>query len=431
MTCVPLNLHKKYAPNWGVWEVAREIYCNALDADPNGLSIDSSIPNELTIKTNSAPSLAEVIIIGCGTKAPGGDTIGQFGEGLKIAALAATRAGGEVILSGGSHRITFTFKPFLGEEVLHAHVSEQENASGFTATIKMLGAHSALDGRILKDGKHDYYMVATRNEPARLYCKGVYICDMPKTATYSYNLNSVTINRDRSLADSSDVNFQICKLFSDHPSIEFATTILEFPESLEATDVVTFLEYFISEPAKIAVKNAFHQIHGDRAVLIDDIEQIPIIRNLGLTPVFPNSRIRKLCAICKITLAADVIPKNKPVEDCDWNPEWDKYTEELFSLSRIVGVPASLRAFKDTHTDLMGVASVDDNTVYLNERLMADGQRDWRIRTYLHELAHIQSGAYDGTISFENALDLLMSKLALHLLDSKVAVPVTQEITTR
>jgi hypothetical protein len=110
-----LNLHERYAPEWGVWECAREIFANAKDAAPNDMKVQSPNANTLEIFTPTAPDIAELFIIGCGSKTPTDETIGQFGEGLKLTALAATRKlGGSLSIQLDRKLVTFALREHFG-----------------------------------------------------------------------------------------------------------------------------------------------------------------------------------------------------------------------------------------------------------------------------------------------------------------------------
>lgn len=74
-----LNLSTRYASEWGSWEVARELICNAIDASPEGMKVDVQGSDTLIVTTPTVPNVAELFVIGEGSKAPGGKTIGQFG----------------------------------------------------------------------------------------------------------------------------------------------------------------------------------------------------------------------------------------------------------------------------------------------------------------------------------------------------------------
>lgn len=83
-----------YVAKWGAWEALREITCNAIDADPDRYILDYRGTDTVSIYTTTAPTYHECCVVGEGSKDSETGTIGQFGEGLKLAALTAIRMNG-------------------------------------------------------------------------------------------------------------------------------------------------------------------------------------------------------------------------------------------------------------------------------------------------------------------------------------------------
>lgn len=189
----------RYCPNWGAWEVYRELFSNSKDADPDGCIVN---PNGeyADFYTKTAPKFVELAIIGEGTKVPNTDTIGQFGEGLKLAALAAIRAGGNMIV---------TTKDYTARYLTEAH-PESENdvlviermpgkpkATG--CTIRVFYPDVDFNAFAEKMVPRESFMRPTKVAGhVTLYCKGIEICTLPERAMFDYNINGLTINRDRS-----------------------------------------------------------------------------------------------------------------------------------------------------------------------------------------------------------------------------------------
>jgi len=85
-----LNLVREYVPKWGLFEGLREFYANMVDADAN-FTLEFPSGDECIMSSASHPSLENMFILGEGTKSESTDTIGRFGEGAKVGALALTR----------------------------------------------------------------------------------------------------------------------------------------------------------------------------------------------------------------------------------------------------------------------------------------------------------------------------------------------------
>ena len=83
-----LTLEATYVPNWGLNEGIREFISNAFDAQTEmSCEVDVHYAIErkkLFIVTKGAVLSREVLLFGHSSKAKRGDTIGHFGEGLKL-----------------------------------------------------------------------------------------------------------------------------------------------------------------------------------------------------------------------------------------------------------------------------------------------------------------------------------------------------------
>jgi len=214
METINLNLSPRYVPNWGAWEVAREIICNAIDAAEDKMQCQVEGADKLIVTTPTVPDMGELFIIGEGSKTVGGNTIGQFGEGLKVAALAACRApGGSLTLYVPGKRITFGFAPIFGKDVLHAYIEPDNHSDGYRAEIVMHGCAFAFVGRLLDD-RTPRAMEKSCGTGFKCYVKGVFVSEFGNDAIWDWNLGNVRMNRDRSLVLEKDISEAIGIFFS-------------------------------------------------------------------------------------------------------------------------------------------------------------------------------------------------------------------------
>lgn len=209
MTTLPESLSARpitssnYVRNWGPWEAFRELVCNAMDADPTGTIIDYPSPDTATIYTRTAPTFYECCVVGEGSKAPGESTIGQFGEGLKLAALTAVRAGGSLSVRTPDFTATYTLRTEPGARypilyIIPRRVPPSKSRPGCLISITMPGAKF----RQFQTNFVDPTSSLIAREPGddlRIYCKGVLITTFKNTPSlYHYNLCNLELNRDRS-----------------------------------------------------------------------------------------------------------------------------------------------------------------------------------------------------------------------------------------
>jgi len=416
-----LNLSSDYLPNWGGWEVAREIISNAIDADPN-LKITYPSPDVLEVITSTVPSLSEMFIIGQGTKSANGETIGQFGEGSKMAALVATRCGAmELFLP--EQRVSFAFEEqeSMGVKTLHAKVIPSANPNEFRVKITYPGISIIAKNRILFNVVEGPIKKAS-NKGAQIYCKGIFISEITSEESkypflYDWNLNKLTLNRDRNMVNANSISGAISTWLCSNLTLEIAEELIRKDTCIESSAL-----YYAdgSDHVRGLMYQAWTNVHGD-SLLSTGEETTKIARREGRKVVeiqnnyyFLNALIR-----CKIPLDSSVVThKNRFLRATN---QQEKAIAQLRKLDALIGAPTlnEVIVYQTTKETHFGSADSANLIIYLSEDLFAPGNQFNLIRTYLHEMAHIMSnGANDETGEFESALDNLLGKLGTFALQN-------------
>lgn len=411
-----LNLHPRYVGDWGLWEVAREIYTNAKDASPD-FSMATPDSNTLIISTPTIPEVSELFIMGCGSKTAGDQNIGQFGEGLKLAALVVARSGASLELKLGTSVITFEIAEQFGQPVLFACVEDGQHIEGYQVTLKMEGAGTALDWRII-DGAENRMIEKRKDAPLSVYCKGIWICDLPvKNPLFSYNLNEIKINRDRSMAEAWSIQTEAGKALLANLDLTLARRLLRERQSWESEHALNAVDYMATAAQREIFAEAFAAEYGDDACIATDLEAAAMATTIGSRPIVVADPIETILGV-SVKRDVDLLKKSQEPEPVEWDDAWNPALAELQRLSDIVEIPfAGLKVFADNLGETWGLADLNDNVIWLNVRMMGIDNRFMRIKTFMHELAHIQSGAGDGSQAFEMALTVLIGKLGMMVLD--------------
>jgi hypothetical protein len=434
-----LNLSPKYVPTWGAWEVIREVICNAMDADTEGMKIDIHNRDEVTVSTTTEPSLASMLLMGEGDKAGDASTIGQFGEGLKLAALAARRAG-EMIIETSTHTVYFSFLDAMPEaeavpglESLHAVMrrNDQPGEPGLKIKISMDEVGTFGD-RFLSDRRAGPIAKATFHEPnkIKIYCKGVYVTTIEGDSIWDWNLRDGAINRDRSLVSDWDIKSAIAAWVYQHATTEQVHPILVNDLGYEAQAIGTFK--YDATARKIA--SAFKKHYGEEAVMamMSDSDQLAKQKGMAVVPI-RNVELRRLLEQGGIQ-TTDVARSTR--DDLSEIEDYEPYAAaiaELQVLNALICAPRNvyIRIFQVHDDGLHGRADCRDHAVWLSEALMGSDDRHQRVRTYLHEMAHIMSSASDGSVLFEHAQDGIAGRLGVVVLDemSTQRKKIAQDIT--
>ena len=102
MSKIELTIAPNYVPNWTLVDAIRELFQNALDQQKQNNENEASWNYDddtgvLTISNATSKLTAASLLLGQTTKADDKSTIGQFGEGYKIATLVLLREGQNVV----------------------------------------------------------------------------------------------------------------------------------------------------------------------------------------------------------------------------------------------------------------------------------------------------------------------------------------------
>ena len=187
MTVVSLSLTEDYAPSWGVWEGTRELLQNwhdgclenaaaagccsvhwesqarevrpehslerfeaiSVDGRSVGTAVYDPQRERLMLVNRDVGLQRHVLLLGSSRKALAAESIGQFGEGMKVGALALLREGRRVeMTTRGEHWLwTRREDPAFGVRVLSVEVSSHSDAAAAIVTAEAL-ADGVDDGTI-------------------------------------------------------------------------------------------------------------------------------------------------------------------------------------------------------------------------------------------------------------------------------------------
>lgn len=310
-----LNVSDRYVPNWGPWEVVREIVTNAMDACSDW-ELTNHNDDHVAIFTSTVPRIGDILVIGQGTKEIGGVEIGQFGEGLKLAALACVRSNGKFHLTTPFGTIRFFLKeiPEFEATVLHCEIDEdgEKCKEGCYVDIRMMDIGTVSEGRFLKN-KSGRRLKKTSPDHLNIFLKGVWISRTDEKSLYDWNLVDATINRDRNVVDRINVNSEICTMIMDNLTVSDAEELLRSPDAFEV-DTLDHC-YFPSADLKEIFRKAFINVFGSRAVLgvsgNDRANEYAVLKGYNIIPL-PNRNLEKLLGTVKTSenlIPADVTVK--------------------------------------------------------------------------------------------------------------------------
>lgn len=242
MATYNLNLNKHYCNHWGIWEAIREIIQNGLDQQTvnpdNKVSVVYN-PKTKKLIISSRDSILErkTLLLGASSKIDDTTTIGQFGEGYKIALLVLTKMGIPVVIKNYARdeRWTPSLKAdsnYEGEEVLKVMVKKHvfkrlpDHNLSFEITGITSEQWSLIQSNYLAEHK-DVKVFEARNGDQLLldskykglvFINGLFVEKLKGDYEFGYNLtpSSLTLDRDRQSVKNWQFNSVTCRLIEKY-----------------------------------------------------------------------------------------------------------------------------------------------------------------------------------------------------------------------
>lgn len=305
-----LTITPSYVPSWGIVEAIRELFQNALDQEKQhedntmGWSYDAGA-QRLSISNKSSVLEASSLLLGQTTKADDESTIGQFGEGYKIATLVLLRNNKQVTFYNyGKKEIwrpRFVNSRRYGTQILTFFVEtlkiwDKVPDSNLTIVIDGI-TEDEYRQRIVPANLHmqtDYTVVDENsigqvldipNTHGQVFVNGLFVCNFePYQYSYNFNPGTIQLDRDRKMVSDFDLRWQASKMWSFSDKTDIITTLLVAGKAdvayLKNVSTFSAKQYKLREEAF----NKFVSMYGDRAVPVcNQLEAAEVPK--GWTPI--------------------------------------------------------------------------------------------------------------------------------------------------
>ena len=237
MSKIELTIAPNYVPTWTIVDAIRELFQNALDQQKqNPENVASWDYNEeaetFTIRNATSKLTAASLLLGQTTKADDKSTIGQFGEGYKIATLVLLREGKNVVFynygAGEIWRPRFVKSRRFGTDILTFFTEKKavwEKVPSVDLEIVVEGiTPDEYYEEIVPSNLHlrDDYKVLEETEygnvidlPGKVFVNGLYVCDYePYTYGYNFKPKYIKLDRDRKMVSDFDLRWMASKMWS-------------------------------------------------------------------------------------------------------------------------------------------------------------------------------------------------------------------------
>jgi hypothetical protein len=304
MSKFELSLAKDYVPSWTVVDGIRELFQNALDQEVQCPGNTASwtynpLAETLTISNKKSTLTTRTLLLGATSKADNTATIGQFGEGYKVATLVllrnekpvtfynygarevwttrfvkSKRYGAEVLTFDVDKKYPWQTIPDNDLTVVIGNISPQE----YDKLLVPANLHLQHTERETKSTVYGDILMDTEHS-GMVYVNGLFVCKYPAYKYgYDFKPEHIKLDRDRKLVSDFDLRWLASKMWSTlgEETVDIVALGIADVEYVNST-----LSY-LSADSKVKVVEAAHakftQDYGVRAIPVStqsDAEAVP------------------------------------------------------------------------------------------------------------------------------------------------------------
>jgi hypothetical protein len=445
MAKIELTISPNYQRNWNLWHGIRELVANGYDAEVehNAPCVVTWHNNTLRIENEGVTLPRETLLMGHSSKMDRGDTVGQFGEGLKIGILALIRLGVEVKIRTGSEvwvpaiarsekfnsdvmvfDIQGNRKP---ENRVRVEISGIDKPNYDLICSRFLRLSKIADEKVISTHYGD--LLLGEENRGKIYVKGVYIKTMTE-AQYGYNFKSATLNRDRDLIENLD--YQMKNIWEE--AIHTRPDLFEdFFKMLEAgaKDVGYITQYsapYLSDSLKQLVTDKFVDRFGDKAIPVGSMADSQEAEHLNRKGVNVSATLlailgEKLDTLEEVKLAL----KDEVTARYSWSDlteqEKTAWKAALDMMTRITGdsnFRNCIEVVSFRSPTILGLYRADGRVYIAKHKLSSEATT---LATIIHEYAHGITGKGDNQEGHTGAIEELWERVYCAMKDANWVAP--------
>lgn len=419
MARIETSISEKYLAStnsregWGVWEGIRELVQNGYDSEvEHSAVLDIDVHNgTLRIENDGVTLAREALLLGTSSKSERSDTIGKFGEGLKLGILALVRAG-------------FPVKIRTGSEVWEAAIERSEKYDANVLCFHITGGREFRNrirvevGNVGEEGWNAVkdrflFLLKLNDEDAVkthrgtlllherfkgcLYVKGIFV-QKDHRLNYGYNFSNASVDRDRRMVSSWDSQWESSAIWRDavasRPDLFGAFFGLIQNDSSDVSGMIHHAEN-TDRSIREKIVSEFTTRFGSDAIPVSTLAESAEIGHLGKRGIIVSKPLEAL--LTSIMGDKSTIQKNLR-EEVVRTLSWFEMTEEQRkNLMDNIGLVNSVRS--DCKLDIVDVVEFRSETLlgqYKNGRMLIAARllddRDEMLATIIHEFAHCIGG---------------------------------------
>lgn len=321
--CYELSLTENYVSDWTFNDAIRELIQNGTDQEilysENEFSMEYDRYEKIMRLKNSKSKLKiNTLLLGSSTKSRNEDTVGQFGEGYKIAALVLNRLGKTFTIYNNEKKEVwesrFKNSEKWKEKILSFYISHRETEeTGLCIEVGnvSLDEYRGLSDVWIKFDEDDYMgmnMVVTsygdiltdEYYSGKVYVNGLYIhCNADLKYGYDFKPKYMKLERDRKACDSFNAREITCRMIAegmvngDIPIDEVNRMVEENVDDVFNFEYNTY-ENDVQKVQEVLIKAFDEQNPQPYSIPVSSHSEVKKVKAYGGNPVVVPDKVAKL-----------------------------------------------------------------------------------------------------------------------------------------
>lgn len=357
-TCYELTLTPNYVSDWTFNDAIRELIQNGTDQEildkENKFKVEYNA-KEKALRLINRKSVLKIntLLLGRSNKANNEDTVGQFGEGYKIAALVLNRLGKTFTIYNNEKKEVwksrFKNSEKWLEKILAFYVSKQDTEeAGLCIEVGNVTKEEFndlykvwidLSGYDYEKVKTDYGEIITDEDYAgEVYVNGLFVdCNSDLRYGYNFKPKYIRLERDRKTCDSWNVG-EITSLMIAEAMVKGGIPIETVRKMVEErVDDVYHFEFNtyqndVKKVQEMLIESFDSQNPQPYSIPVDsqkDIKKVkayggnPVVVPTGVAKLLKNEKDRRIKELMEIPCANIITLKDK------FNRWYDIYSDKL------------------------------------------------------------------------------------------------------
>ena len=322
-----LTISTGYVPDWTYVEAVRELFQNAIDNESVNPENEMDIIHDgdkLKISNKTSKLTLDSLLLGSSTKRDDKRTIGQHGEGYKIAFMVLLREGKNVTVQNyGANEIWNTklvnSRRYNGSQVVQIEVDKApvwKKVPNNDLTIivddiddkeyeEIVNANLFLQDDLDASEKTSSGRVLFGDDnKGKIFVKGLYVSTVNSMGLhygYDFDTDGIKLDRDRKLVDSFNISWYASRIWGELAKYDkYAETIKDLVKE-NAPDVNYLASSYIDQNrlgyvADLLVDD-YKEQYGDNFYPVDSDSDYREAKRSGLNPVYLTSSIKNVAKL--------------------------------------------------------------------------------------------------------------------------------------